>query len=111
MDSYVSDAGGIPDTADALWSSLGLGDLLGAKLSPLRENILSDLGENNLQKKFKKKLQKPTYNAVIQRYEALPHNPRVLSKQSLNRLSDPIKLRASLTNPNPTYPNPTYPNP
>ena len=42
---------------------------------------------------YEKKIAKPHYNAVIQRYDSKPNKPKVIKKDTLNRLADPIKYR------------------
>ena len=69
-----------------LWSALNLGQLLKPKNKPtdLKERVLYD---------HVKKIKKPHYNAVIGRYKLAPNDPKIVKRQTLNRLSNPCKFR------------------
>ncbi|RYG94507.1 hypothetical protein EON65_57390, partial [archaeon] len=75
---------------DLLWGSLDLNSLLEKADydSPREEQQKSP--PKPVLVKHEKILKKPTYNAVMQRYQALPHGPKFIAKSKLDRLADPV---------------------
>jgi hypothetical protein len=94
---------GISDfNADRLWSELNLKNLLDDNLPNLRTALLHDpllrpqkVVDTYASRKHKKMIAKPSYNVLVNRYDALPHDPVTIKKSSIDRLSDPLRGRYS----------------
>jgi hypothetical protein len=76
---------------ELLWEELGLDSLLTYEQS----------FENKLDKKLlknkpasvvnhQKMIKKPTYSAVMNRYNSMPHKPKTITKSKLDELADPV---------------------
>jgi hypothetical protein len=77
---------------DLLWGALSLDSLLGDTNQSFDKKVLDSLpkGKKEVVIKHQNMLKKPTYNAIMNRYNNIPHKPKVILKSKLDRLADPI---------------------
>lgn len=81
---------------DLLWDELNLGGLVGAMHNPYglsEQDSMERVNKSKILKKHNDIVQKPTYNAIMGRYDALPHKPVSINSKKLDLLADPIKGR------------------
>jgi hypothetical protein len=81
--------------------SPGAGNSISNALSP--SNIVQEIMAAHLaashcpnslaREKHKKMVEKPTFGVLMDRYQALPHDPIAITSSSIERLADPIKGR------------------
>eukprot|EP01039_Chlorochromonas_danica_P010091 gene10091-11171_t len=80
---------------DLVWGELNLDGLLGdpaANSSSLDRQVLHSMppGKKKIILKHQKMVRKPTFHAVMERYQSAPNKPKMISKSKLDRLADPI---------------------
>lgn len=81
---------------DLLWDELNLGGLVGAMHNPYgisEQDSMERVLKSKILKKHNDIVQKPTYNAIMGRYDTLPHKPVSINSKKLDLLADPIKGR------------------
>lgn len=83
---------------DLLWDELNLGGLVGAMHNPYgisEQDSMERVNKSKIIKKHNDIVQKPTYTAIMGRYDAQPHKPVSINSKKLDLLADPIKGRFS----------------
>lgn len=83
---------------DLLWDELNLGGLVNAMHNPYgisEQDSMDRVYKSKIIKKHNDIVQKPTYTAIMGRYEAQPHKPVSINSKKLDLLADPIKGRFS----------------
>lgn len=83
---------------DLLWEELNLGSLVSSMkpLQGLADRVsLDEINKSKVLKKHNDIVQKPTYGAIMDRYQALPHKPKSIQAKKLDTLADPIRGRFS----------------
>lgn len=83
---------------DLLWDELDLGGLVYSMqpMHGLADRVsMDEINKSKILKKHNDIVQKPTYNAIMGRYQALPHKPKSIQSKKLDILADPIRGRYS----------------
>jgi hypothetical protein len=83
---------------DLLWDELNLGGLVHSMHNPYgmsEQDSMDRINKSKILKKHNDIVQKPTYTAIMGRYDALPHKPISINSKKLDMLADPIKGRFS----------------
>eukprot|EP01038_Epipyxis_sp_PR26KG_P013495 gene13495-18106_t len=80
---------------DIVWDELQLSTLVESMNNgnSLAENVMYDefISKSGAAKEHVKKWKKPSYSVLKNRYDALPHNPVVISPKKIDILSDPLR--------------------
>jgi hypothetical protein len=83
---------------DLLWEELNLGSLVNS-MQPVHgladRMAMEEINKSRVLKKHNDIVQKPTYGALMDRYQALPHKPKTIQSKKLDILADPIRGRFS----------------
>jgi hypothetical protein len=83
---------------DLLWDELNLGGLVNS-IGPaygLADRVsMNEINKSKILKKHNDMVQKPTYTAIMGRYETVPSKPKSIQSKKLDLLADPIKGRFS----------------
>lgn len=86
------------DDKDLLWEELDLASLVNS-MQPtygLADRVsIEEINKSKIIKKHNDMVQKPTYNAIMGRYQAQPSKPKSIKTSKLDLLADPIRGRYS----------------
>lgn len=77
---------------DLVWGALGLDSLLYDAEGSIDQEVVARMpkGRKEAVLKHQRMIKKPTYGAIMQRYQSIPHKPKVMLKSRLDRLADPV---------------------
>ena len=83
---------------DLVWDDLDLGGLVNSMqpMHGLSDRVsIEEIQRSKILKKHNDMVQKPSYSAIMGRYQALPSKPKSIKSKKLDLLADPIRGRFS----------------